>query len=67
MKGIVVDYNDLAGFGHVQSDGDGEFIFFHCTAIAASPRAIKPKAPVTFDRVSSHRVGVEATNIVLAV
>jgi cold shock CspA family protein len=63
--GRVAEYDDHKGYGYIERDdqeGDGERLFFHCTAIADGSRTIPVGAGVTFEIVAG-RMGREATNV----
>jgi len=49
--GTVVEFDEAAGVGAVESD-DGHRLFFHCTQIADGSRTIDVGAVVTFDVVA---------------
>ncbi len=59
VKGIVIDFDQHAGYGHVRGE-DGVERFFHCTAIADGSRTIDAGAAVTFDVVAGHHGRWEA-------
>jgi cold shock CspA family protein len=53
VEGVVVDFDEQAGFGIVRSD-EGEEHWFHCTRIADDSRTIDPGTRVRYDVVSGH-------------
>ncbi len=63
MNGVVVAFDEHAGYGTVRSD-DGRELFFHCTAIADGSRTIDEGAAVRFDVVPGHHGRWEAANLV---
>jgi len=67
VVGTVVDFDEVAGYGHVAaedaSDAAGGRWFFHCTAIADGTRSIEVGARVRFDVVAGHLGRWEATDL----
>ena len=67
--GVVAEFDEHAGYGTVECDGDGEGgtdgerYFFHCTAIADGSRTIPPAAAVTFTVVPGHNGRWEAAAV----
>jgi cold shock CspA family protein len=53
VAGVVVEFDEQAGFGIVRSD-DGDDHWFHCTRIADGSRMIEPGTRVRYDVVSGH-------------
>lgn len=51
MVGRVVEFDEDAGYGTVETDGGARY-FFHCTAIADGTRTIEVGASVRFDVVA---------------
>ncbi len=47
-RGVVVDFDEHVGLGHVQTDA-GERYLFHCVEIADGSRSIAVGTPVEFD------------------
>ena len=62
VEGVVADFDDPAGFGHVGAS-DGSRYFFHCTAIRGGARTIAPAAVVTFGVVAGRSGRWEATDV----
>jgi cold shock CspA family protein len=60
--GVVVAFDDAAGFGAVRLD-DGRELFFHCTAIADGTRTIDVGAAVSAFVVPGHLGRYEAADI----
>ena len=48
--GVVVDFDEHVGLGHIDGDGDGERFLFHCVEILS--RKIAVGAAVSFVAVS---------------
>jgi cold shock CspA family protein len=48
MDGIVVDFDEYVGLGHVDAD-DGQRYLFHCVEIADGSRTIAVGTRVGFD------------------
>jgi cold shock CspA family protein len=60
--GVVVEFDDPAGYGIVRS-ADGEDFFFHCTALLDGTRRIEAGVDVTFEVVPGRRGQWEASKI----
>jgi cold shock CspA family protein len=58
-RGIVVDFDEHVGLGHVRSD-DGDELLFHCTQIADGTRTIDVGTAVEFVSRPTHKGMVEA-------
>ena len=63
MTGTVSAFDRHAGYGTVRTDGTGEELFFHCTAIADGSRTIDVDTPVTFAVVPGHNGRWEAAQV----
>lgn len=50
-RGVIADFDDTAGYGHIRTD-DGGVVFFHCTQIADGSRSIDTGLHVTFHRLA---------------
>jgi cold shock CspA family protein len=65
LQGIITDFSDARGDGHLRTD-EGELLYFHCVTIADGSRHVDAGARV----VATRRVGLrgrdEATAIALA-
>jgi cold shock CspA family protein len=62
MDGVVADFDEHAGFGHVVAS-DGTRYFFHCTRIADGTRTIAVDTRVTFEVEAGHSGQWEATSV----
>ena len=62
MRGVVVRFEDHAGYGTVRGH-DGRELFFHCTAIAGGTRTIEVGTEVSFKVVPGHHGRWEATRV----
>jgi ferredoxin len=51
MHGIVTEFDDAAGYGHI-TDTDGRQVFFHCTQIADGTRTIAVGSSVSFGEIA---------------
>ena len=56
ISGIVVDFDDAKGWGHVRDDASATERFLHCTAIADGSRTIEVGTRVSY-RVVAGRLG----------
>jgi cold shock CspA family protein len=70
QRGTVATFDDDKGFGTVRPEGradggggDGDELFFHCTAIADGTRTIEVGTPVTFEVVPGRLGRWEATHL----
>jgi len=61
LAGVVVDYDDHAGFGEVEADGAR--FWFHCTRLLDGTRHAEPGQVVSFRVVPGHRGRWEAAEI----
>jgi cold shock CspA family protein len=59
--GRVVGYDDHAGFGEVEADG--ERFWFHCTQLLDGSRHAEPGQAVAFRVVPGHRGRWEAAEV----
>jgi len=59
--GVVVDFDEAAGLGRVESGG--ERYPFHCTAVADGSRTIAVGTPVVFTLAARHAGRVEASSL----
>ena len=48
-RGVVFEFDDHVGLGHVRDDGDGTSYLFHCVEIADGTRTIDVGTAVEFD------------------
>ncbi len=53
VSGVVVSFDERAGWGSVRGDG-GEELFFHCTAVADGSRTIAEGTRVDYDVIPGH-------------
>ena len=60
-EGVVAEFDDHAGFGEVDADGDR--FWFHCTQLVDGSRHAEPGQQVTFRVVPGHRGRWEAAEI----
>ena len=65
MNGVVSDFDDATGLGHVLGD-DGVHRFFHCTAIAGGTRTIAVATRVRYEIVAGRMGQWEASGVVAA-
>jgi CspA family cold shock protein len=49
MRGVVIEFDEHVGLGHVRDDTDGASYLFHCVEIADGTRTIEVGAVVEFD------------------
>jgi len=70
IEGVVVEYDDHAGFGEIHAAGDpagsggrAERFWFHCTQIADGSRQAMPGQRVSFRAVPGHHGRWEAADI----
>ena len=62
--GVVVTFDEHAGFGTVRTDGEGQDeLFFHCTQIADGTRTIAVGTAVRFEVVAGHGGRWEAARV----
>jgi cold shock CspA family protein len=61
-RGMVADFDEVAGLGTVAGDGGGTWTF-HCTAIADGSRTIEAGTVVTFREVPGHLGRWEAADL----
>jgi cold shock CspA family protein len=61
--GVVVAFDEHAGFGTVRSADDGRELFFHCTQILDGSRVIDVGAEVAFSVVAGHGGRWEAAGV----
>jgi len=61
LDGVVVDYDDHAGFGWVEADGNR--FWFHCTRLLDGSRHAEAGQPVSFAVVPGHLGRWEAAQI----
>jgi cold shock CspA family protein len=59
VEGVVVSFDERAGWGSVRGDDGGE-LFFHCTAVADGSRTIAEGTRVSYRVVAGHRGRWEA-------
>jgi len=62
VTGVVVSFDERAGWGRVRGGG-GEELFFHCTAVADGSRTIAEGTEVDYEIVPGHRGRWEAWSI----
>ncbi|MEA3078053.1 MAG: cold shock protein [Actinomycetota bacterium] len=62
-SGVVVAFDEDAGFGTVRSAADGRELFFHCTQIADGSRSVEVGAAVRFSVVAGHLGQWEAAGV----
>ena len=62
-RGVVIAFDEHAGFGTVRSADDGRELFFHCTQIADGSRSIEVGAEVRFSVVAGHLGRWEAAGV----
>ena len=58
----MADYDDHKGYGWLDT-GDGERLFFHCTAIADGSRTIPVGIEVSYEPVTDPRGKPEAAAV----
>ena len=61
LEGVVVEYDDHAGFGQIEADG--ERFWFHCTQILDGSRHAEPGQAVSFRVVPGHNGRWEAAEV----
>lgn len=62
QRGRVAEYDDHKGYGYLET-GDGDRLFFHCTAIADGSRTIPEGVDVEYEAVTDPRGKPEAADV----
>jgi cold shock CspA family protein len=62
-RGVVESFDEHRGYGRIRPLGEGDALFFHCTAIADGTRSVEVGQGVRFVAAPGHLGRFEARQI----